>query len=294
MTIRLGRAVTFSLLLAVLFCMGVGRATAESVEQLRARLVGTTIYLRGFWMDRTLEFDGSGKPLGQPKPGPVTLSGIRVSGAKLQGKDLVLRGERIALVAGPDGGLKPETVHSTTLMWPTGKKFIANEEVKITLRPDESGDFDSTLKAVFADSLKELSSSVPPYWGCYAKGYFEQEVDREAADKTVEECIKDRYSGLIDWDEAKNGAGSAPPRLLNDVPVQYNEFAAEMSVTGVSVVECIVTKNGIPVGFEVVRPLGAGLDESALQSMSRYHFKPAERNGQPVAVSLKLEAGFRR
>lgn len=290
MAMRLCFAQMFSILLPALFCMVAGDATAESVEQLQARLVGKTLYLRGFWMGTSLEFDGSGKPLGQPKPGPVTLSGFHVLGAKFQGKNLVLHGERIALVAGAEGHLEPQTVHSTTLMFPSGKKFLANEEVKIAVRPDLSGNFDAVLKAVFADSLKELSSSMPPYWGCYAKGYFEQDVDSETAERTVAACIQKRNEFLIDAGEESN---IVPPEALSRVTPQFNGIAGELRASGVSQVECVVTKNGIPVALQVVHALGAGLDEAALQAVSESRFKPAEKDGHPVTAALKLSLGFR-
>jgi hypothetical protein len=41
-----------------------------------ARLVGKPLYLRGFWATNKLNFDSTGKPLGNPRVGPVTLSGV--------------------------------------------------------------------------------------------------------------------------------------------------------------------------------------------------------------------------
>jgi outer membrane biosynthesis protein TonB len=43
----------------------------------------------------------------------------------------------------------------------------------------------------------------------------------------------------------------------------------------------------------VVRSLGMGLDEKALEAVSRYRFKPALKNGKPVPAIITVEVNFR-
>jgi protein TonB len=42
----------------------------------------------------------------------------------------------------------------------------------------------------------------------------------------------------------------------------------------------------------VVKPLGYGLSEKALDAASQYRFKPAMKNGQPVPVRIDVEVNF--
>jgi protein TonB len=42
----------------------------------------------------------------------------------------------------------------------------------------------------------------------------------------------------------------------------------------------------------VVRHLGFGLDEKALEAVRKYRFKPAMKNGVPVPVVLMIEINF--
>jgi periplasmic protein TonB len=44
---------------------------------------------------------------------------------------------------------------------------------------------------------------------------------------------------------------------------------------------------------QVVRGLGHGLDEKAVESVKRYQFTPALENGKPVVVAMNLEIDFR-
>jgi TonB family protein len=42
-----------------------------------------------------------------------------------------------------------------------------------------------------------------------------------------------------------------------------------------------------------VKPLGLGLDEKAIEAVHTWKFKPASRNGSPVAVRMSVEVSFR-
>ena len=64
-------------------------------------------------------------------------------------------------------------------------------------------------------------------------------------------------------------------------------------VTGNVVVGLIVGRDGKPCNVHLVRGIGmAGLDESAVESVQHYKFKPARQNGKPVAVNLNIEVMF--
>ena len=55
----------------------------------------------------------------------------------------------------------------------------------------------------------------------------------------------------------------------------------------------IVDAHGMPQNPRVVRALGMGLDEKALEAVMRYKFKPAMKNGRPVAVAITVMVNFR-
>jgi protein TonB len=59
------------------------------------------------------------------------------------------------------------------------------------------------------------------------------------------------------------------------------------------IVSIIVDVQGNPQNPRVVRALGEGLDEKAIEAIKQYRFKPAMKNGKPVPVMMNVEIDFR-
>jgi TonB family protein len=55
----------------------------------------------------------------------------------------------------------------------------------------------------------------------------------------------------------------------------------------------IVDARGYPLNPRVIRSLGMGLDEKALEAVQKYRFKPAMKDGKPVAATISVEVNFR-
>ena len=53
-----------------------------------------------------------------------------------------------------------------------------------------------------------------------------------------------------------------------------------------------VDENGNPSHVKVVRGVGMGLDEKAIEAVRQYKFKPAMQNGKPVKVDLYVDVNF--
>jgi periplasmic protein TonB len=74
---------------------------------------------------------------------------------------------------------------------------------------------------------------------------------------------------------------------------QYSERAREAKYQGTDVLSIIVTADGGVEDVQVVRPLGLGLDQNAIKTVKSWKFRPAMRNGHPVAVQVEVEVTFR-
>jgi TonB family protein len=253
-----------------------------------ARLVGKPLYLRGFWATNKLNFDSTGKPLGNPRVGPVTLSGVDVRSTAIEGKSLVIHGERVALVAKEDG---KQGLERRVIRWGRSHE---SEEMKITVQPDSTGSFEGALTSIFANGLAELSSSVPIYWKCYAASYFGPEIIKDNAEKEVEHCVTTvDASAMAGVEPAYNvGGKTLPPKMTVQTNYKYSPTALQMEINGTSVVHLRIGTDGIPAGIQVVRALGAGLDEQAMDATSRDRFSPATREGVAVPVNVNIEAHY--
>jgi TonB family protein len=90
------------------------------------------------------------------------------------------------------------------------------------------------------------------------------------------------------------GDGVSAPKIIFAPDPQFSDEALRAKYQGVCVVWLIVDAQGKPQDVKVVRRLGMGLDEKAIEAVKQYRFKPATLNGKPVAVRVHIEVNFRR
>lgn len=89
-------------------------------------------------------------------------------------------------------------------------------------------------------------------------------------------------------------SGVSAPVPLNNVSAIFSDEARKRKIQGICLVSLIVDRNGMPQNMRMVRGIGYGLDENALNAVSRYRFKPAMKNGvEPVPVAITIEISFR-
>jgi TonB family protein len=89
------------------------------------------------------------------------------------------------------------------------------------------------------------------------------------------------------------GGGVSAPVVLRHAEAEFSDKARRAKYQGVCVLSLVVDSYGMPQNVKVVRPLGMGLDEKAVESVLRYRFKPAMKDGAPVPVMLNIEVSFR-
>jgi TonB family protein len=59
------------------------------------------------------------------------------------------------------------------------------------------------------------------------------------------------------------------------------------------VLRVIIDASGRATNPEVVRSLGLGLDERAMEAVKKWKFRPGYKDGKPVAVVAQIEVNFR-
>jgi TonB family protein len=87
--------------------------------------------------------------------------------------------------------------------------------------------------------------------------------------------------------------GVTQPIPIVTPEAEFSDEARRAKYQGVCMVSVIVDAQGNPQNLRIVRRLGMGLDEKALQAVQGYRFKPARRNGRPVPVMITVAVNFR-
>ena len=75
--------------------------------------------------------------------------------------------------------------------------------------------------------------------------------------------------------------------------ITYPEMAKKAGVEGRVIVQFVVDEQGNVQTPQVIRGLGAGLDEVALNAVKQAKFEPGKQRGQPVKVKMSLPVTFR-
>jgi periplasmic protein TonB len=88
------------------------------------------------------------------------------------------------------------------------------------------------------------------------------------------------------------GGGVSQPQLIYSVEPEFSEEARKAKVAGNVLVNLWVGTDGLPSHVHVIRGVGMGLDEKAVEAVKQYRFKPAMENGKPVLVELNVEVNF--
>ena len=88
------------------------------------------------------------------------------------------------------------------------------------------------------------------------------------------------------------GHGVSEPQLIYSVDPEFSDEARRAKYQGVCIVSVIVDTQGNPQHIHVVRPLGMGLDEKAIEAVRQYKFKPAYYQGRPVPVEIDVVVNF--
>ncbi len=89
------------------------------------------------------------------------------------------------------------------------------------------------------------------------------------------------------------GSGVTNPELLVQTLPSYTDEAIKAKVQGTVLLQVVVRKNGSVDSFRILRSLGYGLDEKAIEEIANnWVFRPGTLNGEPVDVLAMIEVSF--
>lgn len=89
-------------------------------------------------------------------------------------------------------------------------------------------------------------------------------------------------------------SGVSLPVVVREVKPQYTPQAMQKKIQGSVWLSCVVDATGKVKSATITKSLDAefGLDDEALKAARRWQFKPAMKDGKPVAVRITIELTF--
>jgi protein TonB len=102
------------------------------------------------------------------------------------------------------------------------------------------------------------------------------------------------FAGPVDDEQVWDiGPGITPPRVTHQVtPQNKPDDDKGFRISGTVLVGLVVSSGGEPKDVHVVKSLDKDIDQSAVEAVKQWHFDPAKKGDQPVAVKITVEIRF--
>jgi TonB family protein len=101
-------------------------------------------------------------------------------------------------------------------------------------------------------------------------------------------------SAAVQDQVSKPGPGITNPEVLKETKPSYTAAAMRAKIQGAVELEATVGVDGKPADIRVIRSLDKvhGLDDKAVEALSKWVFKPGLREGKPVPVRVTIQMTF--
>jgi TonB family protein len=83
-----------------------------------------------------------------------------------------------------------------------------------------------------------------------------------------------------------------PPKLVMGSKPSYTREALKARLQGSVLLHIVVNEHGIVTECNVIRGLGMGLDEKAMEAVRNWRFTPAQKDGKWVSVVVTVKVDF--
>jgi periplasmic protein TonB len=101
------------------------------------------------------------------------------------------------------------------------------------------------------------------------------------------------HGGNIGGGAYRIGGGVSAPSVLFKVEPEYSEEARKAKFQGTVILSVVVDEKGNPKELKVMRALGLGLDQKAIEAVEKWKFRPGLKDGRAVQVYATIEVNFR-
>jgi TonB family protein len=283
-------------------------AGSDLERHLNDEYKGKTLILRGFYSGDHLTYDSSGHILNPTVPDDWTVAGVvQVESLKLSGDRLRIDARRVHL--GWVGGVFQE-LHDHVAKLDKDEKADRSLRIDVDLGSATSEAADKVLSNVFLTSRDNFADLVPDYWkpcvraGVIGEGGKQYSACHFSQEFTAIPGVASVSGGTSEAEQTRAqvppsqvaalrvGNGVTFPKIVSQSDPQFSEGARRAKYQGTAAFSLIVDKTGRARDIRIVRPLGAGLDQKAVEVVSGWRFDPARKNGEPVEVEIAVEVDF--
>lgn len=147
------------------------------------------------------------------------------------------------------------------------------------------------ITIAFDIPLVNTSANIGDPYSHLAKGAFGSNGDNGIGDHGCCQGIGESTSGPPGLGVHRE-AGVTPPQLVYKVEPEFSEEARKAKHQGVVVLTIEVDPSGHVRNVHVRQSLGLGLDEKAIEAVSRWRFRPAILDGKPVTTEAVVQVNF--
>lgn len=266
----------FSILVIVLLtCSAWCEDDLKAVEKSLRKMKGKYLVLRNAYSESNLSFGARGNLQGKGTPAPVSLNGVfQVDSVKLGPRWIEMKGARAALYL----DRRSQKVQGVK----TG------ERIRIRVESDQDigslTQAETLLGMIFYDG-SYLASLQSRYWKQLAPEGKESEVAKKGGQPIGmlwgERPVYAVEPGIVD-----------PPSPTYTPDPEYSEQARQDRVSGSSKWRMYLNERGQPEIIEISTALEKTLDLKTVDALRNWRFKPAMKNGVPVAVRVDVEVNF--
>jgi TonB family protein len=171
------------------------------------------------------------------------------------------------------------------------------ESLTVTVRLEQplssADDAAAVLGRIFALTPDTILDSAPAYWrALLAKqlgvtGSAKPDSQNAGGTRDSESEKVFQFAELL-----KDKTPFLAPKPAYPSQPAFTEAARDRKFQGVVGLTVVIDNTGIVRSITIVHPVGMGLDDSAVATVSNWRFEPGKKDGQPVAVSVFMEVDF--
>ncbi len=92
--------------------------------------------------------------------------------------------------------------------------------------------------------------------------------------------------------QGKTAGCITPPRMILSPAPESTQQGANSKYSGTATLQLTVDTEGKPEGITVLKSLGPGLDQKAIEAVRNWKFEPAMKDGTPVAAQIVVDVEF--